>query len=633
MKAKKILLQLTVLCVVTTTACAVVSKKPPNEQSSDLKLTILQTSDIHNHASGYGPFIDYTPGDTNDNDSVLGGFSRLASIIHNIRAEQAKKNIPVLLIDSGDLFMGTTYDLTAADPIMLRFFNLMRYDAVTLGNHDLEWSPAGLAMLLSNAKEKDFNVPVLATNMITNDSDTADDGLEKLIDAGVISDKRIIKLPNGLNVGLMGLMGENADQKAPWARPVTFNHDKSIIQSYVDDLKDSNDADIVIALSHGGISAEGSGEDTDIANDVNGINIIASGHAHTATPKAFVKGNSKTIIFSPGEYGEWISRLDIKYNRNLHRIVAYKFTLIPVDDEVEGDAAIQAMVEQYHMVMNQSLTPLGVQLTSPISKTDFALEKAPFQETGIGNLIADSLRAVASSLAPLNDGNSYHIGLVGSGAIRDNFYPGKTGVITFSDVYNVLPLGISPDTSQPLPGYPLMSVYATSQDIYTLCEVALTVAPTMDPDFLHMNFSGIKIDYNPLYAPYFQGVRSVYVCPFSNTDPFCVTDGTWLDPADTRLYHIVVDLYALQMLNVVNSMLPPGRSIIPRDKFGNPINPANIMNYRIDADPAGGIQELKEWMGLLKFLSSAFPVTGEGIPSAIYGEGGSGMGRIKVVNY
>jgi 5'-nucleotidase/UDP-sugar diphosphatase len=261
------------------------------------------------------------------------------------------------------------------------------------------------------------------------------------------------------------------------------------------------------------------------------------------------------------------------------------------------------------------------------------LEKTPYQETGIGNLIADSLRATASTLAPLNDGNPYHMGIVGSGAIRDNLYPGKTGIITFSDIYNTLPHGISPDTSQPLPGYPLMSVYITARDIYTLCEVTLSLAPGMDPDYLHLNFSGIRIDYNPSYAKSFHGVRSVFVCPFSDTDPFSAGRGSRLDPNDTGLYHIVVDLYALQMLDLVNSMLPSGFSIIPRDKSGNPLNSANTMSSRIDANPDPGIQELKEWMALLNFLKSAFPASGPRIPSSIYGKGSTGMGRINFVNY
>ena len=62
----------------------------------NVTVTILQTSDIHHHASGYGPFNDFTPLSTND-DAVLGGYSRLASAINKVRKEQAAKGIPVLL--------------------------------------------------------------------------------------------------------------------------------------------------------------------------------------------------------------------------------------------------------------------------------------------------------------------------------------------------------------------------------------------------------------------------------------------------------------------------------------------------------------------------------------------------------
>lgn len=75
--------------------------------SSDSKdnltsFTILQTSDLHHHAAGFGPASDYTPFDTQDNDSVLGGYARIAAVIQNIRNEQTQQGIPVLVVDSGD---------------------------------------------------------------------------------------------------------------------------------------------------------------------------------------------------------------------------------------------------------------------------------------------------------------------------------------------------------------------------------------------------------------------------------------------------------------------------------------------------------------------------------------------------
>ncbi len=597
-----------------------------NVLSKGVSLTILQTSDVHHHASGYGPFIDYTPGDTADNDSVLGGYARLATVINQVREEQAEEGIPVLLLDSGDFFMGTTYDLTALDPIALKFMQIMGYDAVTLGNHEFDWAPQGLAMLLFNAltSPEGFTVPILATNTIPDGvPGTGDDGIEALMGMGVIADKKVIELPNGLTLGFLGQMGPDSDEKSPVASPITFKHG-DYLQDYVDDLKNNDGADLVIVLSHGGVETDGTGDDADLAADVEGIDIIASGHFHTATHDAFVKGDSNTIIFSPGSYGEWISRLDITYNDTLDRIVGYEWTLIPIDDTIPGDPVVQGIVEGYHTAMNAYLAPLGVQLDTSVSATTFDLEKAAFQVTGIGSLCADSLRNIANALAPLNyPASPVDVGIVASGVIRDSLYKGKTGAVTFSDVYNMLPLGISPYQSVP-PGYPLMHAYVTGLELYTICEVGLSLSQMIGSDY-YLNFSGIKIDYNPAYAfPGFNGVRAVYT--YSPTDPFCLGPATLVNPFAPGLYHIAVDLYALQMLNVVTGY---GFPIVPKDASGTPIPPANYINFRIDFSPDPGVQEFKEWMAPLYFL----PGLAGGIPPAIYGPGGAALGRVNFVTY
>ncbi|MFA5654675.1 MAG: metallophosphoesterase [Desulfomonilia bacterium] len=590
---------------------------------ANVTFTILQTSDVHHHASGYGPFLDYTPLDTTDSDSVTGGYARLATLINRIRAEQADKGIPTLLFDSGDFTMGTVYDLSAADPISLKFISMMGYDAVTLGNHEFDWSPSGLAMMLANGAASGFNVPVVASNTLIPEGNP----LQAIKDAGLIVEKKVIEYPYGVKVGVLGIMGRDADSKAPVAAPVTFDHDYAAIQRQVNDLRNKHGAQLVIVLSHGGVDNRGAGDDADLAANVRGIDIIASGHYHTATADAFVMGDPGTIIFSPGEYGEYLSRLDVTYNVLLRKVVHFEFTLVPVDDTVPGDPAIQAMVEAYHASMNASLVSLGVTLEGPVSRTDFALELDALKETGLGNLAADSVRSVASSLAPFNDGNPCDFSVVASGVIRDNIYPGTTSLITFADIYNVLPLGISPDTAQPVPGYPLMSVYVTAGDLRNICEAALTVAPVIGSDF-YLNFSGLKVDYDPGYAPYYQGVRGVAL--YDPADTFCLGEATPLDLLDEdTVYHCVVDLYALQMMGVVTGM---GLQIIPRYADGTIIDPSLYLGRRIDAGADPGVQELKEWMALLSFLGHAFPADGYGIPEALYGLDGAALGRINILN-
>ena len=598
-----------------------------------LASTILQTSDIHHHASGYGSFLDYTPNVTGD-DNVTGGFARMARVIGGIKNQKAMAGVPTLLVDSGDYFMGTTYDLTTSNPIILKFFTLMEYDAITFGNHEFDWSPGGLYMLLNAGLANGFNVPIVASNTIPDEQDTGDDGIEFLMTTGAIVNKKVIELENGVKVGLLGLMGENADEDAPVAKPITFKHDYAFIQACVDDLRNNDGVDVVVILSHTGINSSGEGEDTEIAEHVEGIDIIASGHAHTATFDAYIKGNSSTIIFSPGEYGEWISHLDFTYNKKLERVVGFEFNLVPVDDTVSGDPNMQDMVEMYNAEINASLSAAGMpQLEDPISSTDFDLEMNAYQTTGVtglGSLCADSVRNVANSLVTYGglDGIPVDVGIVPTGVVRDEIFEGNTGIITFSDVYNSLPLGISPDTSQSVPGYPMMHAYFTAQELYIIAEVGLTVSQQFGSSY-YLNFSGAKIEYNPEYAPNLQGVRGISL--YAPNDPFCVGSTTFIDPIDTtKLYHGVVDLFAFQLLYVVNDFLNPyGLSIIPKNKDGIPIS--DYMDFRIDRDLATeGVQELKEWMTLFSYLSD---VLGPGIPFNIYGPGGAIEGRIELVDY
>ena len=96
-------------------------------------LTILQTSDIHDHAGGYGSAASYSPLVTG-NDTVLGGYARLASYISGVKNDVGAKN--VLLCDSGDFTMGTVYTMTlpSPSPLSFMFISMMQYDAITIGN-------------------------------------------------------------------------------------------------------------------------------------------------------------------------------------------------------------------------------------------------------------------------------------------------------------------------------------------------------------------------------------------------------------------------------------------------------------------------------------------------------------------
>ena len=87
---------------------------------------------------------------------------------------------------------------------------------------------------------------------------------------------------------------------------------------------------------------------------------------------------------------------------------------------------------------------------------------------GLDDLAADAVRSVPNSIIaqtlaavggnPANlpgyDFNPYQAALVATGVVRGGLPAGVP--LTFADIYNILPLGLTPDSTQPLPvGYPL----------------------------------------------------------------------------------------------------------------------------------------------------------------------------------
>ena len=206
MKALRVLLAIVAMLTLTLMGCS-----SSSGTDDTVSFTILQTSDIHDHAGGYGSAASYSPLSTG-NDTVLGGYARLAAYITGIKNEKGKNN--VLLCDSGDFTMGTVYTMTiASSPLSFMFFSMMQYDAITFGNHEFDLGPdtlAGIITLAKNNADAPFTIPILASNMDASNSTS----ITALVADGTIVQSRIVEKA-GIKIGLLGIMGPNADFDAP----------------------------------------------------------------------------------------------------------------------------------------------------------------------------------------------------------------------------------------------------------------------------------------------------------------------------------------------------------------------------------------------------------------------------------
>jgi 5'-nucleotidase len=589
------------------------------------KLVILHTNDIHSHLMGFGPETDYTPADTTDSDGTTGGLARLATAIGTAKAQAAGAGSQVLLLDAGDFMMGTLFELLAtADPPELKFLTALGYDATTIGNHELDYTPAGLAGILNAATHTtgaDGGVmaraipPIVASNIKFNDDPDAgagDDQLKQFVmstanPAGPIVPK-LIKTVGTLRVGFFGLLGVDADTVTPQAKPLTFDHTTANVSAIVQDLRNNDKVDLVIALSHSGIDHNGVGEDADLAKAVPGIDIIISGHTHEKLDQPVMVqtgdgGMGGTIIVTAGSYGQYLGNLQLTVTPSATpggraTIAMDHYALQSIDDTIMGDATTQGGVDQYIGGVNTALTGTGLTYKGVVAEASADLPQVAYAEAPVGDLVTDAYLGITSALAVATSIPPPVMSVEANGQIRAGIQKGKTGKVWFEDLFRVLPLGIGPDQK---PGFPLVTYYLNAKDIRSGLE--LGGVPELVNDQYFLQISGIKVTYN-MAMPRFARVSSLKLVTPGSPD-------TTLDITNTTTcYKVVSTNYVAGLLGVVSSFTQGLLTVQAKKDTTCVYDPTfDPTTQFVDADPAtAGVQELKNYQALLKFVTAGtFP--------------------------
>jgi len=570
---------------------------PDGPAGATHKLIILHTNDIHAQLEGLAPNADYTPATTGD-DATLGGIARLAAKIKSERS--AAGSTPLLLLDSGDFTMGSLFgwlDTTKAPEMSL--LQAMGYDAVTLGNHEFEWTSKALAAFIGAGVTNGFKVPIVQSNMVFDATDPADDALEAFTKDGTIVKKLIKTLPDGLKVGLFGIMGKDAAELAAPGKPVTFEEMITASKKMIKELRDQDKVDLVICLSHSGIETTASGEDGELAAKAPGIDVIISGHSHTKLDQPIKVGD--TLIVQTGKYGRYLGKLELEVSGG--KIAKSTYALLPIDDSIQGDSAIQQQIDGYKQEIDALLQPAGLAYDKVIAETTFDVTFPYFQETLLGNLITDAYLKVYNTLNPTAPADA---AIEAGGVIRDEIMKGKTGELWLADVYRALPLSVGPDQK---PGTPLVALYLNGKDLKAAAELMALAQGMLSSQVYFLQFGGMQVEYAKA------GFPTMAVSSIKIGDPLQA-----VDPTDTtKCYKILTNLYLAQMMSLASSASGGMLKIEAKESDCQTVvtDPAT---HLVDADPTtAGVQELKAWQALVQYISS-FPDTNSNsipdIPSA-----------------
>ena len=382
-----------------------------DELSDDI--VIIHLNDVHcgfNDTIGYDGFVLY-------------------------RKELEKKYKKVIAVDVGDHAQGGVLGAISEGEAVLDILNKIKFDVITLGNHEFDY---GIEQL--NKLNEKMSTKYISLNACYRKNKTQLFEPSTMVEAG------------GKKIGFIGIVTPLTFSKtylstlreSDGTAIYNFLSNKAelykTIQEEIDKLRDKG-ADYVILLTHVGMNVE-EYTSNDILSNLNGVDAVLDGHTHKVYNTTSKDKENKDIhIAQTGTKLANIGQLIIKGDGT---ILSENIAEVPEPDGItDGKQVYRSKANRWvDKEMNEFINDIYKryenELSTPIGSSDYDFIIRPeessdshtiycrYMECSLGNLIADSFREVVNS----------DISFVNGGTIRANLLKGH---ITRKDIIDVMP--------------------------------------------------------------------------------------------------------------------------------------------------------------------------------------------------
>ncbi|MFW6038782.1 MAG: bifunctional metallophosphatase/5'-nucleotidase, partial [Candidatus Saliniplasma sp.] len=351
-------------------------------------ITILQLNDSHGYLE---PHPEYYWEDGEEIYKEAGGYARISSYFKKVRDENPKG---VIALDNGDTIHGTFAAVKNEGKDMIPILNELDFDAWT-AHWEFAYGPDNLREIT-----KKLNYPMLAINCYRK----SDDEL-------VYEPYKILK-KKGVKFGIIGIAATIVDKTMPdfFSEGIYFTLGNEELPIYINELKQKG-VDIIIVFSHLGYPQE-----LKLAEEVNGIDVLLSGHTHNRVYEPTLVND--TIIMQSGCHGSFIGRLDLEIDDDT--IKGWEHELVSMDRSIDEDPIVKKMVEDV-------LSPHKEKLDTVVGETETPLTRNRVLESTMDDLLLRSILNETDAAIAFSNGWRY-------GA------PIPPGTITVKDLWNIVPV-------------------------------------------------------------------------------------------------------------------------------------------------------------------------------------------------
>ncbi len=362
--------------------------------SQTVKVKIIETSDVHSAVFPYDLI--------NDRPS---NFS-LAHISAYLKEQRADTNQIVFLLDNGDILQGDPtayyYNFEKTDTLHLiaDVMNYLKYDAATVGNHDIETGHE-----VYDRFNKEINFPWLSANAVNTVTEQPYFKPYTTVERG------------GVKIAVFGLITPAIPKWLPekiWSG-IRFDDMIETANKWVKKIRETEQPDLMIGLFHAGIDYTYGGENENsyrnenasklIAEKVAGFDLIFVGHDHAGWNFKTKNPNGKDVLVlgtNANAQNVAVASYTLKYD---------KMCMIYDKEEISGELVsmknyfpdpdfMRRYENNFNEVKNFVNRPIG-EFTETISSRDAIFGPSKFVDL-IQNIQLNLTGADVSFTAPLS---------------------------------------------------------------------------------------------------------------------------------------------------------------------------------------------------------------------------------------
>ena len=331
---------LTTLAIMTLTLTA------QAQTQKTVRLKVIETSDVHGHFFPYD-FMEKKP--------LKGTLSRANTYITR---ERQKYGDRLLLIDNGDILQGqpcvywSNYVMPENENLAAQVVNYMKYDAETVGNHDIEPGHKVYDKWI-----REVRCPLLGANIVKEEYKNGEANLQSVY-TGL--KPYSVHYLDGVKIVVLGMLTPaipNWLNKSVW-KGMEFEEMTSCARKWIKYIKETERPDLIFGLFHsglsGGIKTDEYEEDAteSVAREVPGFDIIFFGHDHQVHNEWIPsKDGHRVLCIDPSCYVSNVAEAEIELTYVDGRLTKkdIKGNIVSVRDE-EVD---QRMVSHFQPQIDQ----------------------------------------------------------------------------------------------------------------------------------------------------------------------------------------------------------------------------------------------------------------------------------------